>query len=223
MEVNLDIIQFEMLCVIVNFGIGSKVIKIAKHNGITGGTVLLGKGTEHNRILEFLELSDMRKEIVFMLSDKTIAQKAIENIYEELNLKKPHHGIAFSSSVLNFFGSHNYNFKNNINTENRSLENIMYNAIFTVVDKGKSEFVIEAAIDAGSKGGTIINARGSGTHEVAKLFNISIEPEKEIILILSERNLTEKITDAIRKKLNIDEPGKGIMFILDVNKTYGLY
>jgi hypothetical protein len=42
------------------------------------------------------------------------------------------------------------------------------------------------------------------------------------VLILAEENLTEAITESIRKEMKIDEPGKGIMFILGVNKTYGL-
>ncbi len=34
---------------------------------------------------------------------------------------------------------------------------------------------------------------------------------------------TENIISSIREKLKIDEPGNGIIFIQDVNKTYGLY
>lgn len=77
--------------------------------------------------------------------------------------------------------------------------------------------------EAGSKGGTIINARGSGIHETSKIFSMAIEPEKEIVLILSEEESTEGIVASIRKKLKIDEPGNGIIFIQEVSKTYGLY
>jgi nitrogen regulatory protein PII len=91
------------------------------------------------------------------------------------------------------------------------------------VDRGKAEDVIDAATKAGSKGGTIINARGSGIHETSKLFSMDIEPEKEIVIILSEVESTEKIVSSIRSHLKIDEPGNGIIFIQDVNKTYGIY
>ena len=98
----------------------------------------------------------------------------------------------------------------------------MYHAITTIVDRGKAEDVIDAATKAGSKGGTIINARGSGIHETSKLFSMDIEPEKEIVIILSEVESTEnRIFD--KKPLKIDEPGNGIIFIQDVNKTYGIY
>ena len=35
----------------------------------------------------------------------------------------------------------------------------MYKAIFTVVDRGKGENVMDAAKSAGARGGTIINAK----------------------------------------------------------------
>jgi nitrogen regulatory protein PII len=99
----------------------------------------------------------------------------------------------------------------------------MYHLITTIVDKGKAEDVINAATKAGSKGGTIINARGSGIHETSKLFSMDIEPEKEIVIILSEVDKTEEIVSSIRTNLKIDEPGNGIIYIQDVNKTYGIY
>jgi nitrogen regulatory protein PII len=42
---------------------------------------------------------------------------------------------------------------------------------------------------------------------------MDIEPEKEIVMILSEKDSTEAIVASIRKKLKIDEPGNGIIFI----------
>lgn len=54
------------------------------------------------------------------------------------------------------------------------------------------------------------------------LFNMAIEPEKEIMMILTTNDRTEAIVASIRENLKIDQPGNGIMFILDVNKTYGL-
>ena len=60
----------------------------------------------------------------------------------------------------------------------------MIQAILTVVEKGHAEEVIDAAVQAGSHGGTIINARGSGVHETATLFGLGIEPEKELVICL---------------------------------------
>ena len=89
-------------------------------------------------------------------------------------------------------------------------------------DKGKAEDVIDAATAAGSKGGTIINGRGSGIHETSRLFFMDIEPEKEIVLILSEKKNSEAIVSSIREKMEIEKPGKGIIFVQEVSRVYGL-
>ncbi|HCL01135.1 MAG TPA: transcriptional regulator, partial [Lachnoclostridium phytofermentans] len=107
--------------------------------------------------------------------------------------------------------------------ERAGVEKTMYNSIFTVVERGKAEDVIEAAQKAGSKGGTVINARGSGIHETQKLFHMDIEPEKEIVLILSEEGTTDAIVKSISECIQIEDPGKGVLFVLDVSKTFGLY
>lgn len=213
--------EFELIYVIINFGQGSKVLKYSKQNGILGGTIFLGTGTVNNKILEFLDITDIRKEIVLMVAEKKVAYNALEAISAKFRLDKPNNGIAFSSSILNVYGTKSYNGSGV--RENGGVENTMYNSIFVVVDKGKAEDVVDSAKKAGARGGTIINARGSGIHENSKLFLMDIEPEKELILILSENKITDAIVDSIRKNLKMDEPGNGIIFVQEVSKTYGLY
>lgn len=97
-----------------------------------------------------------------------------------------------------------------------------YEAIFTVVERGLGEEVVDAATAAGSRGATIINARGSGIHHDTKFFAMRIEPEKEIVLIIIERDKTDMIVSAISKAMGIDEPGKGIIFCMDINRASGI-
>lgn len=213
--------EYELFCVIVNHGVGSKIIKFAKQHGISGATVILGKGTIKNHWLEALEFFEIRREIVFVVAEKELGYSVMNEIEKKFDLKKPNHGIAFTFSLNNFLGARYCIFTKKVKRE--IGEKIMYNAVFVVVDKGQAESVIEAANSAGSRGGTIINARGSGIHETETLFSMAIEPEKEIVFIISKSDLTDPIVNKIREELKIDEPGKGIIFVLDVNKTYGLF
>lgn len=210
----------ELICVIVNFGMGSKLIKSAKHHGVSGGTITLGRGTVNSRILDFIGLSDIRKEVVYLAAEQKTAYQALEELNKEFEFHKPHHGIAFTTSICGFAGSKKIVCLNK--TEERGAENIMYHIINIIVDKGKAEEVVTAATQAGSKGGTIMNARGSGIHETSKLFSMEIEPEKEIVIIVSESDKTEAIVSRIRENLKIDEPGNGIIYIQNANRTYGI-
>ena len=221
MENNRDIVEIELICVIVNFGLGSKILKTAKHHGIHGGTITIAKGTVQNRISEYIGLSDIRKEILYMVADKETAYQALELINHEYKFDKPNHGIAFTTSICAALGTRSY--KCEYMKSERGEDITMYQVITSIVDKGKAEDVIEAASKAGSKGGTVVNGRGSGIHETSKLFSMDIEPEKEIVIILSEISMTEAIVASIRETLNVDVPGKGIIYIQDTNKTYGIY
>lgn len=220
MENRVEAADIELITVIVNYGMGSKILKSAKNHGIHGGTITLAKGTASSHILEFLGLSDIRKEIVYMIADKETAYQALDALNHEFKFCKPNHGIAYTTSICSTVGTR---FCKICNMDDERGEKTMYQVITVIVDKGKAEDVIEAATKAGSKGGTIVNARGAGLHETSKLFSMDIEPEKEIVLILSEAETTEAILTSIRENLKIDEPGKGIAFVQNVNQTYGLY
>lgn len=221
MTENTELENIELLNIIVNFGLGGKVLHIAKQCGIKGGTIFLGRGTVNNRILKMLALSDVRKEIVLMVCNKNAVGQLVQALDQEFKFEKPNHGIAFTTSIASIYGARSYSSEKSIACKGE--EHPMYHSITVFVDKGKAEDVIEAATKAGSRGGTIINARGSGIHETSKVFSMDIVPEKEIVLILSEGDNTDAIVDSIRKDLKMDEPGNGIIYIQEVTKTYGLY
>ena len=220
--INYDSIPiFELIYVIVNYGAGSRVLYKAKEYGISGGTVFLGRGTVNNSLLKFFSLYDEKKEIVLMGTDKHTADHALVELNKDFQFEKPNHGIVFTTSMCEIIGSRCCICEEN--EEERGVNEPMYQIIITIVNRGKAEDVIEAAKAAGSKGGTIINARGSGVNETCKLFNMDIEAEKEMVMILSKEDITENIVSSIRERLEIDKPGNGIIFIQNVNKTYGIY
>jgi len=211
---------FSVICCVVNMGDASRTLKNAKKYGIKGGTISIGRGVVNNRFINFLAINEDRKEIVTMVVENELASEAIKGISEDMHFEKPHHGIAFSYSVSEFIGS-----KNVISAAQKTAEEGkgMYKVIFVVVDKGKAEEVIDAAVKAGSTSGTIINARGAGIHEVQKFFSVEIEPEKEEVFIITKTENKKNIIDSIIKHMKIDQPGNGILYVLDVNEVYGLY
>ena len=213
-------LNLELFVYIVNYNDGSRVMKLAKKHGVRGATAFLGHGTIESALLDFLGLNDVRKELVLMVTDSVTGIQAMEGINKSLKLEKQGRGIGFAFNVTRLIGSRGY-IKELIN-EKRG-EKSMYEAIFVIVDKGKGEFVIDAAKRAGSKGATLINARGSGIHETSKLFSMEIEPEKEIILVLSESTGVEQIIDVISTECQLEKPGNGILFTCDVTRTAGLY
>jgi nitrogen regulatory protein P-II 1 len=97
-----------------------------------------------------------------------------------------------------------------------------YDLIVTIVKRGHSEKILKASKEAGAEGGTILFARGSGVHEKATLMGIPIEPEKEVLFTVIQEELTEKVLEAIIKAGNLETPGQGIVFVLDLKSVAGI-
>ena len=213
-------LSFSLICVIVPFGLGSKVLKEAKKTGVSGGTVVIGRGTYHKSWLNFFELGDSKREVLLMIAPSKMVKHTMEKIGHHFKLKKANHGIAFTTHITSFLGLSHYDYYEEHEIGDKNMHT--YSAIFTIVDKGKGEAVVEAATEVGSKGATIINARGSGIHETSKLFSMEIEPEKEIVLMIAKHEIVKDIVETICETLEIDKPGNGIIFVQDVKDTYGI-
>lgn len=97
-----------------------------------------------------------------------------------------------------------------------------YELIVTIVSRGRSDLVMDAAKNAGASGGTIINARGAGVHEAEKFFGIEIQPEKEIVLILIQKDKRQQVMKEICKNAGLNTEGHGITFSLPVDEVMGI-
>lgn len=97
-----------------------------------------------------------------------------------------------------------------------------HEVILCIVNSGFSDEVMDAAKEFGAKGGTVIRARGTANAEAEKLFNIAIQPEKEIVMILVESKIKNDILHALYRAVGLNTPGQGIAFTVPVESVVGL-
>ena len=97
-----------------------------------------------------------------------------------------------------------------------------HEVIFCIVNDGFSDKVMERARELGATGGTVIRARGTASLEAEKIFNIVIQPEKEIVMIIVEAKIRNDILHALYKHFGLDTPGQGIAFSVPVDNVVGL-
>ena len=94
--------------------------------------------------------------------------------------------------------------------------------VVTIVKKGWGDEVIKASRKAGAQGGTILFGRGTGIHENKSILGLMIEPEKEIVLTITESYMADNILKSITEAVKLDEPGTGVGFILPIEKVFGI-
>ena len=97
-----------------------------------------------------------------------------------------------------------------------------HEVIFCVVNAGFSEAVMDAAKEFGARGGTVIRARGTANSESEKLFGITIQPEKEIVMILVPSDIKDDILHALYREVGLKTPGQGIAFSMPVDNVVGI-
>lgn len=101
-------------------------------------------------------------------------------------------------------------------------EKEQYQLIIAIVEAEKGTYILEEAQKAGAEGGTVFFGRGTGVHEHGKILGVPIEPSKEIIMILITESYLDAVLDAIVKAGKLNEPGKGLAFVLDVSRVAGI-
>lgn len=94
-----------------------------------------------------------------------------------------------------------------------------YELVVCIINAGYSETVMAAARAAGARGGTIVRARGSANPEAEEFFNISIQPDKEVVLILVKSDIKDEVLKSVYKHCGLSTEGLGIVFSLPVSKT----
>jgi len=97
-----------------------------------------------------------------------------------------------------------------------------FGAIFCIVNNGFSSDVMEAAKKCGAKGGTVMHGRGTASKEAEKFFNISIHPEKEVVMILASEKIKNNILNELYNAVGTNTPAQGIAFSLPVDEVVGL-
>ena len=97
-----------------------------------------------------------------------------------------------------------------------------HEVIFAIVNSGFAEDVMDVAREQGARGGTILNARGVARQEAADFFGITLHAEKEILMIVVEREIRDRVLNAIYKEMGMAKAAQGIAFSLPVSDAAGL-
>ena len=97
-----------------------------------------------------------------------------------------------------------------------------HEAIFCIVNSGYSDVVMDTAKKLGARGGTVINARGTASKEAESFFHITIQPEKEIVMIVVPSTIKDDVLHALYKEVGLDSAGQGIAFTVPVDGVVGI-
>ena len=99
-----------------------------------------------------------------------------------------------------------------------------FKLLVAFVDDHLSEDVIEAAREAGATGCTVLtNARGEGLEQKKTFLGLTLETQRDVVLLLVEEHRARHILEALAEAGEFDtSPGTGIAFQVDVEDAVGV-
>ena len=219
--------RLETLITIVDYGLGDVLSNLYKKSNMPILLLTHGYGSAKSAIYDILGYGSPKKIVSVSIQTKDMSNYIMKQLHNKINLNKPGTGIACTislSSISNALSKTliqaNENLK--IGSEDMALTSKEpYHLIITIVNSGYFEQVMEAAKAAGATGGTLVHARGLGSKEAVKYLGITIQPEKDLVLILTSQEKKLAIMESIVHEVGLNTAGKGICFSLPVNNALG--
>ena len=94
-------------------------------------------------------------------------------------------------------------------------------ALYIVSSAGHSDEIMEIIREAGAPGGTIIHARGEGSHHQL-VMGITVDYEREVIISVVDENTASKIMAAIKSKAGWNTEVHGVCYTMPVERIIGI-
>lgn len=99
-----------------------------------------------------------------------------------------------------------------------------FKLLVALVEDSNTDVVIEAARKAGATGTTVItNASGEGIEGSTTFFGLTLETQRNVLLMLVEEHLSRHILETISEAGEFDtQKGAGMAFQVDVEDVVGI-
>ena len=196
-----------LLISVVTRGKGSQVMNLLHQHGADYAVCTFAEGTIPGHILRMLNLAKTKKELVLAFINHENEENCYQSLITDLKLDQTGHGVAFSVPLCN----------HPMPTGEYQLAGSLI-----IVDKNKGEDVLDIFEELGLRGGTLLHAFGGAS--IAKiLFDFPVQPEKEVVFLVTKKEHVVKMQKALVEKLAMNEPNQGVAVSFPINRALGLY
>lgn len=213
---------------IVERGKGKDLIRLYNKEGVHFHYQTIGRGTATSEIMDILGLDSRDKDIIFSLSTESAVNQLAYRMSNELRGVVDTKGIYFDlpltgiNSILLALLSlpralQSEHPKHTGKEEKEMSSEHKHSLILISVNQGYTEIVLDTARSLGARGGTILRARWSGEKALEKYHGISLQTEKEIMVIIVPNELRNPIMDAVNQKHGLKTDAQAIVCSMNVD------
>ena len=231
--------RLKMVFFIVDWDKSALITKIFEEEKIRFHFISKGIGTAKSEVLDLLGIGAGEKAIIFCVEQEVLIPVLFKEVRKKLGFYSPGAGIAFTIPLSGINTPLLKVFKESIlknekiaveregvnmasNEHGATPTTIKNDLIFAAINHGYSDDFMNVAREAGAMGGTVIHARGLAHQGPVKFFGVSVQEEKEIVLVLASRENKLPIMEAVSSSFGITSKAEGLIFSLPVDSVMGL-
>ena len=183
---------------------------------------LLGRGTARKNVLDLLGLSTHEYHVIMTIADRDRTARLVEEARKNLYIDAPGQGIIVATPIKSVGGGKTLaNLNGGRPTEGAPEINYNYEIVLAIANEGHTDTVMDAAREAGARGGTVLHGKGTGSKDAAKFFGVSIASEKEVIMIVAKSSEKAAIMKSIIDKAGTQTDAGAVVMSLPVTAVAG--
>lgn len=215
--------KLSLLTMIINHSQEEEFIDFLKDKKAGFKNIIHATGTASDSILDYFGLNEIKKCIILSVVPYNMSKYILKQLKENKKIKidEPGNGIAFTIPLSSGTQYMIDRYKD-IEVEDIDMKPANQHLIITIANEGSAETIMAAAKKAGATGGTTINGRGLEPNKIVKVLGLSLEPEKDVVLILAPDNKKNKIMEKIIEKCGSHKEQAGLCFSIPVDHAAGI-
>lgn len=218
--------RIELLITILERGKGKKLVQFLNKHQVNFHLEFTGAGTATSEMLDILGLNNKDKDIIISLGTRKAVLSLTNDIDAGLWEISRSRGLMMQlqiSAVNNLISTALIQSSEELpmpENEEKMRNEFDHSLLLIAVKQGYTDVVMQTARKAGATGGTVIRSLMIGAEQFEESYGIHIDPEKEIIAILSPNSLRNAILDAVNSEHGVRTPSQAILCALPVGKAF---
>jgi hypothetical protein len=218
----------KMLLTIVEGGHGKALARWYKKNDIICHFQTKGRGTASSDLMDILGFGSSERDILFSLCDSRKIERLFHLIQEDDETEPETKGLAVTMplTALSAFAIpallNPEEYEKNGGEKMETNPQEAHSLILIVVNQGHTDDVMNTARTVGARGGTIIRARFTDAHDQETFYGISLQAEKELIMIVAGKELRKLIMETVNKKHGVDTKAGAMLWSVAIDQMQRL-
>lgn len=216
----------KLLVTIVERSQGKAMRALYSKQGVEWHYQSTGLGTASSELLDVLGFGTAERDVLLSFAEEERVKRLLYDLNNDLRGTVQSKGIVFSLSLTglnSLVAAVLLQEGTGIEEGEKVMQEKSNNSLILVaVNQGHTDKVMETAKKAGARGGTILRAHFNGPEESKQFYGITLQAEKEIIMILATNQTRNLIMESINKEHGVNSEAGALICSMGVEQVVRL-